>query len=171
MKRLSLLLPVLLTPSMLYAMDISSTSISDGIINTDSACADHDGDDASPQLTISGAPDTTTHFAVIMDDPDARKLDGKTWVHWNVVNIPAESTSLILNEDNTPPGEELANDNEDEEYGGMCPEDGRHIYRIGVFALSSIVDTEDAAAMNLEMFKSRFGSQILDQAVLKGAFP
>ncbi len=49
------------------------------------------GDDLSPPLAWSGAPETTQSFALIMDDPDA---PGGTWVHWVVYNLPASTSSL-----------------------------------------------------------------------------
>lgn len=172
MKCVLALLAVLLAPTAVLAMDISSSSIEDGVIDTDSACDDHDGDDESPQIAISDAPAGTTHFAIVMDDPDARPLDGKTWVHWNVVNIPVENA--ILEADETPPGVELANDDEEESYSGACPTDGRHVYRIGVFALSAPIEvggTSPPAALTIEMFASRYAAQILGFAQIEGAFP
>ena len=38
-----------------------------------------DGDDISPPLSWSDAPETTKSFALISDDPDAPV---GTWVHW-----------------------------------------------------------------------------------------
>jgi len=115
----------LLAPSMAFAMEISSNSVSNGVLDSDNACEDHDGGDESLQITISYVPAGTTHFAIIIDDPDAKALDGKTWVHWNVVNILVENTEI--EGDENPPGVVLENDDEDEEYGAMCPSDGRHM--------------------------------------------
>ena len=164
--------PALLAPNMAFAMEISSDSVSNGVLDSDSACEDHDGDDESPQISISDVPAGTTHFAIIMDDPDAKALDGKTWVHWNVVNIPVENTEI--EGDETPPGVVLENDDEDEEYGGMCPSDGRHMYRIGVFALDEPIEIDgDGApeALTIEMLESEYGDQIIGSAVIEAAFP
>jgi Raf kinase inhibitor-like YbhB/YbcL family protein len=172
MNRVLVLLAMLLAPTAAFAMEVSSSSIEDGVLDTDSACDDHDGDDESPQITISDAPAGTTHFAVIMDDPDARPLDGKTWVHWIVVNIPVGNT--VLEADETPPGVELEHDDEEDSYSGACPTDGRHVYRIGVFALSAPIEVGGAnppAALTIEMFESRYAAQILGFARIEGAFP
>ena len=161
-----------LAPRTADAMEITSDSISNGVLDSDSACEDHDGDDESPQISISDVPPGTTHFAIIMDDPDAKALDGKTWVHWNVVNIPVENTEL--ESDETPPGVVQENDDEDEEYGGMCPTDGRHMYRIGVFALDEPIETdgdEAPEALTIEMLESEYGDQIIGSAVIEAAFP
>lgn len=51
-----------------------------------------DGDNASPKLEWSDAPQETKSFVVIADDPDARQP--KPFVHWIVYDIPSDVTSL-----------------------------------------------------------------------------
>ena len=154
------------------ALELSSTSIEDGELNVVHACVDHDGEDQRPQLTITDAPNGTSHYAVIMDDPDAMAIDGVTWVHWAVVNIPVDHT--VLDSGAPPPGVELSNSDGVAGYGGMCPEDGTHTYRLAVFALSAPIDTDTdrpPEGLSLEDFRDAYGHLILDEAIIEGAFP
>lgn len=51
-----------------------------------------DGDNASPALEWSGAPEGAKSFVVIVDDPDAAQP--KPFTHWIVYDVPATVTSL-----------------------------------------------------------------------------
>ena len=47
-----------------------------------------------PHFTWKGYPDNTKCFAIIMDDADAISVVGHIFVHWNIFNIPATTTSI-----------------------------------------------------------------------------
>jgi hypothetical protein len=49
------------------------------------------GDNLSPPLAWSGAPEATACFALIVDDPDAPR---GTFTHWLATNIPADVDAL-----------------------------------------------------------------------------
>src|SRR5450830_405057 len=58
-----------------------------------------EGEDLSPALSWTGAPQGTKSFAMIVDDPDAPdpKAPKMVYVHWVLHNIPASTTSLPEN--------------------------------------------------------------------------
>lgn len=98
-----------------------------------------EGDDTSPQLKWSGAPEGTKSFAVTAYDPDAPT--GSGWWHWNTFNIPANINSLARNASgNTMPKQaiELTNDYGSTGFGGACPPPGEvHRYIFKVRALNT----------------------------------
>jgi len=67
-----------------------------------------DGEDISPALEWSAAPNGTKSFALIVDDPDAPDPANPqmTWVHWVLYNIPATVSSLPegIKDKDLPPG-------------------------------------------------------------------
>ncbi|MCO1334189.1 YbhB/YbcL family Raf kinase inhibitor-like protein [Microbulbifer sp. OS29] len=98
------------------------------------------GENLSPQLSWSGAPEGTKSFAVTAYDPDAPT--GSGWWHWVVFNIPVETTSLPegagdLKNGLVPEVVQGRNDYGNSGYGGACPPKGHgdHRYRFRVYAL------------------------------------
>ena len=96
------------------------------------------GEDVSPQLSWSGAPDGTQSFAVTVYDPDAPTASG-FW-HWAVFNIPADVTSLPsgASGSNLPDDAvELKNDGGTVGYIGAAPPPGHgpHHYHVVVHAV------------------------------------
>lgn len=61
-----------------------------------------DGQDLSPQLAWSGAPEGTRSFAVTVMDPDAPRAG--SFCHWAVVNIPAAIEGLPEGAGGAPDG-------------------------------------------------------------------
>ena len=99
------------------------------------------GQDVSPDLTWSGAPEGTKSYAVTMYDPDAPTMSG-FW-HWAVANIPASVTTLPAGVGSDLPAGavQLPNDARLPQYIGAAPPAGHgpHRYFITVHAL----DVED----------------------------
>ena len=79
---------------------LTSTAFSEGgFIPAKYTC---DGQDISPPLKWDSVPKETLSIALICDDPDAPR---KTWTHWVIYNLPAETTELA---ENFPDDETLA---------------------------------------------------------------
>jgi len=97
------------------------------------------GDDISPALSWSGAPQDTKSFALIVEDPDA---PSGTFTHWIVYDLPAGTHELPENvsktDDLSGGGRQGRNDFRRLGYGGPCPPPGKpHRYFFKVYALNS----------------------------------
>jgi Raf kinase inhibitor-like YbhB/YbcL family protein len=116
--------------------------------NGDSIPAEYscEGEDFSPPLNWSGAPQGTQTFAIIMEDPDAPV---GTWVHWVLYNLPANAEALpaaVESPSDLPPGTQVGlNDWDENSYGGPCPPSGTHRYFFYIFALDSEVKLGEGA--------------------------
>ncbi|WP_416414156.1 YbhB/YbcL family Raf kinase inhibitor-like protein [Pantoea sp. App145] len=99
------------------------------------------GNNHSPVLNWQGAPAGTRSFALQIYDRDAPT--GMGWVHWQVVNIPGNATSLaggIATNNQGLPGSAIQTrtDFGMPGYGGPCPPLGtRHRYVITLTALKT----------------------------------
>jgi Raf kinase inhibitor-like YbhB/YbcL family protein len=95
-----------------------------------------DGEDLSPHLSWSGAPEGTRSFAVICEDPDA---PAGTWVHWVLYDLPPAATELPdqVAPEGSPSvgGSQGTNDFKRIGYGGPCPPGGTHRYFFRLYAL------------------------------------
>jgi len=102
------------------------------------ACADYDHLGKSPPLAWSKGPEGTAAYVVTVVDPDA-----KNFVHWALIGIPPNTTSLSAGA--SPGGPlpegaiELTNDFDKQGYGGPCPPMGapRHRYEYRVTAVKT----------------------------------
>jgi hypothetical protein len=99
-----------------------------------------EGQDISPALRWTGAPDRTKTWALIMDDPDAPDpaAPKMTWVHWVMYDIPASTSDLPEAVRQLPAGtREGVNGWKRTGYGGPCPPIGRHRYFFKLYALDT----------------------------------
>lgn len=133
------------------------------------------GDDLSLPLTWTPGPPGTQSYAIVMDDPDADLVAGKTWVHWNLFNIPpsvmtlGEGTSSAGMTNPLPSGSALGLNSWGRKfYQGPCPPSGTHTYRTKVYALS-VAEVSQESELTIEAFEAAYGAQILESsAVLNG---
>ncbi|HKC27355.1 MAG TPA: YbhB/YbcL family Raf kinase inhibitor-like protein [Jatrophihabitans sp.] len=87
------------------------------------------GQDVSPHLQWSGAPDGTQSYAVTVYDPDAPTASG-FW-HWATFNLPADVTELATNAsaDGMPGGAvQLRNDGGTVGFIGAAPPEGHGVH-------------------------------------------
>jgi Raf kinase inhibitor-like YbhB/YbcL family protein len=121
-------------------LSLSTNAFKPGaIIPQQFACG---GLDASPDLDWSNAPQKTTSFVLIVEDPDA---PGGTWVHWVVYDLPAGIHHLPegvpKRNDIQGGGRQGDNDFDEHGYSGPCPPPGRpHRYFFRVYALDTFLN-------------------------------
>ena len=101
-----------------------------------------EGEDLSPAISWSNAPDGTKAYAVICHDPDAPLISKNGtygFVHWVLYNIPASVTSLA---EATPDFTQGKNNFGKLGYNGPMPPEGhgQHKYYFWVIALDSELD-------------------------------
>ena len=129
------------------------------------------GQDVSPHLSWTGAPEGTLGYAVTIYDPDAPTMSG-FW-HWVVANIPADVTSLPENAgasdgSGLPAGAfQLRNDAGGAQFIGAAPPDGHgeHRYFITVHALDT-ADIGVSADSSPALLGFTISSHILARATL-----
>lgn len=149
---------------------MSSAFFAGAAIPTKFTC---EGRDISPALAWSGVPRGTRSLALIVDDPDAPdpQAPRRTWVHWVLYNLPAQTSGLPegLSSDNLPPGTlEGLNDWKRPGYGGPCPPIGRHRYYHKLYALD--VALPDLGLPDKAALEAAMHGHVLDEAQLMGTY-
>ncbi len=134
------------------------------------------GDNVSPALEWSNAPDGTESFALLVHDPDAPTGGAGFW-HWLVLDIPAGTASLpqgagAAGGDALPgPARHVRNDYGVEAYGGPCPPeaDDAHRYNFTLYALpTASLATPDGATASLVGFL--VNASAIATATLQGTY-
>jgi len=113
----------------------------DATIPTRYTCS---GEDISPALAWSGAPQNTKSLALVFDDPDA---GNPAFTHWLLANIPATKQSLAENapHDGTLSNGAVQGQNDFSKvgYGGPCPPPGdAHHYHFAIYALDATLSLQ-----------------------------
>jgi Raf kinase inhibitor-like YbhB/YbcL family protein len=123
-------------------LTVSSAALKDGAtIPTRFTCS---GEDISPALAWSGAPENTKSLALVFDDPDA---GNPAFTHWLLANIPATEQSLAENapHDGTWSNGAVQGQNDFSKvgYGGPCPPPGdAHHYHFAFYALDATLSIQ-----------------------------
>jgi hypothetical protein len=129
------------------------------------------GKNISVPLSWKNAPSGTKSFALSMVDPHPV---AQNWVHWLVINIPANVTSIDegASRKKMPPGSvELKNSFGDIGYGGPQPPKGTgdHPYVFTLYALK-VEKLDLGANTSLSTFKKALEGKILESATLTGKY-
>ncbi len=107
-----------------------------------------EGEDVSPELAWSGAPEGTKSFAIICHDPDAPLVKPATYgfVHWVLFDIPGSAQKV---EEGTSKGISGITDFGKQGYGGPMPPQGHgpHHYFFWVLALDRELGLEPGLTM------------------------
>jgi len=162
---LKMLRGVYLTLPMTFMLQSSAFSPG-GAIPAKYTC---EGQNISPPLQWSGVPQATRSYVLIVDDPDAPNPQApqRTWVHWVLYDIPAETTEVRAGE--VPEGAKLGrNDWNRYDYGGPCPPIGCHRYFHKLYALDRLMANSHEPTKD-ELLKAMEG-HVLSEAVLIGTY-
>lgn len=128
-----------------------------------------EGEDLSPPLAWSDAPEGTRSFAVICHDPDAPlvKQGSYGFVHWVLYGLPGSTTRL---EEGTQEGVSGRADFGRNGYGGPKPPAGHgvHHYYFWVLALDSVLDLEPG--LDLTSFLEKAEPHVLGMNRLVGTY-
>ena len=125
-----------------------------------------DGEDVSPDLTWSGAPDGTAAFVLVVDDPDAAGF-----VHWIAYDLTGSdggglAAGIASSPDAPPQG---TNDFGKVGWGGPCPPSGSHRYRFTLSALAAPLGLQ-GAPNGVELRAAMTRATVLGTAVLQGRY-
>lgn len=134
----------------------TSTDVRDGeLLDLRHVHSSAGGENVSPQLSWSGAPEGTRSFVVTCFDPDA-PIPGGFW-HWIAVNLPADTTELPAGagaSDEALPGDafHVRNDMSSRDYAGAAPpqgdQDHRYYFVVHAVDVDELdVDTDASAAV------------------------
>jgi len=124
-----------------------------------------EGEDVSPALEWSGAPQGTKAFAIVCHDPDAPLVDGFT--HWLAYAIPAATSELPEGAGGLVTG---TNSFGNAGYGGPAPPPGHgtHHYYFWVYALDDDLDLEPG--LDRRALIDRIEDHVIEQARLVGTY-
>lgn len=162
------------------AMVLTSTDLEEGATlkapQLSKAFGVEGGEDVSPALSWSGAPEDTKSFVVTCYDPDAPTVSG-FW-HWIVYDIPADVTSLVTGAGNPdgsalPEGAKMLKN--DAGFAGFCgaappPGHGDHRY---IFCVSALpiekLPIDESTSPSVSQFQM-FGAGVLARGFLTGIY-
>jgi len=153
-------------------MEITSNAFKDqGKIPIQYVMPGAGGKNISIPLSWKNIPAGTKSFALSMVDPHPV---AQNWVHWLVVNIPKEVSSIEegASRKKMPPGSsELKNSFGDIGYGGPQPPKGTgpHPYVTTLYALN-VEKLELGMSTSLPAFKKSIEGKVIEMATITGMY-
>jgi Raf kinase inhibitor-like YbhB/YbcL family protein len=129
-----------------------------------------EGEDVSPSLSWSEAPEGTRAFAVICHDPDAPLITGHGtygFVHWVLYGIPASTTQLPEGGGEFTPGR---NDFGKQGYGGPMPPNGHGTHRYYFWVLALNDEPKLEAGLTLWQLLERIEPHVIGMNRLVGTY-
>jgi hypothetical protein len=130
-----------------------------------------DGEDVSPPLRWTGAPEETKSFVLLCNDPDA---PAGTWRHWAAYDIPPGQTSFAEGEARAVRRDfkQATNDFRKSGYGGPCPPHGHgtHHYHFCLLALDCDALPLRAKQPDCEEVEREARKHALAEATLVGVY-
>lgn len=147
------------------ALELSSSAFSNGGAFPEKYSCN--GDDISPPLSISNAPENTQSFVLVMDDPDA-----SGFLHWVLYDLPADVTEIAEDASTKAVWEngtmQSRNDFGDAKYGGACPPDGEHKYVFTLYALDKKLDIKKKSS--LRKIKKAMKGHVIEKVKLSASY-
>lgn len=149
-------------------MKLASTAFADrGAIPTRHS---GEGDNTSPPLTWTDAPDGTKAFAVICHDPDAPLVTPKGqygYVHWVLYGIPGSVTELHEGTQDYTAGK---NETGETGYTGPMPPNGHGVHHYFFWVLALDQDVELPAGLTLWELLEKIEPHVLGMNRLVGTY-
>jgi Raf kinase inhibitor-like YbhB/YbcL family protein len=150
------------------AFEVTSPAFKDGgKLPKIYACSRQGGKHHSWELNIRDVPAGTVSLVIIMDDPDAKSVAGRTWVHWNATNIAGDTQTIPSMKAGKKIGKRGYNSKSEKGYQGMCPPNGEHKYILAVYALK-VEFKKTLDAMTRKKFEKKYKDKIIGKAEVSG---
>jgi Raf kinase inhibitor-like YbhB/YbcL family protein len=148
---------------MTASFSLSSTAFSDGgAIPKRYTC---DGENVSPDLTWSDAPDGTQALALIVTDPDAR--DFVHWIVFDMTGTPSGGLpAAVSSSPDAPP--QGTNSFGKPGYGGPCPPSGTHRYRFSLYSLDQPLELPGAP--RIDDLQAAMDGHVTGEATITGTY-
>ncbi len=128
-----------------------------------------EGDDVSPPLRWTHAPDGTKGFALICHDPDAPLVtaQGYGFVHWVLYNIPGSVSELAEKERGYTSG---SNSFGKPGYGGPLPPEGHGVHHYYFWVLALNADRKLPAGLSLTELLAKLEPHVIGMNRLVGTY-